>query len=163
MFHLRTSASANAHAAAPALSREPSIPTRIVFAIPYDTGPGGPTYWGFVPPALPSRMPIGLQAPAWSGPATAVRTNPARGSPGHIPMLSWNQIPVEISLLNHLPPPPERPLSHWRGGKSFLPRPVRLHVILMHQFPDLITANTSQTNSHGCSCSLQSLTDSQPA
>jgi hypothetical protein len=70
---------------------------------------------------------------------------------GHTPMLSWNQIPVEITLLHHLPPSPERPLSHRLRGKPFLPRPIRLHVILMDQFPDLITANTSRTNSHGCS------------
>jgi hypothetical protein len=94
--------------------------------------------------------------------ARSLKRGPLAIRAGHVPMLSWNQIPVEVTLLNHLPPPPERPLSHGLRGKPFLPRPVRLDVILMHQFPNLITADTSWTNSHGCSCSLR-LTDSQPA
>jgi hypothetical protein len=84
-------------------------------------------------------------------------------SAGHVPTLSWNQIQVEVTLLDHPSLLPERPLSHWLRSKPFLPRPVRLHVILMHQIPDLIAASPTRTNSHGCSCTLQSPTDSQAA
>jgi hypothetical protein len=66
-------------------------------------------------------------------------------------MLSWNQVPVEVTFEQHLPPPPERPFRHRLSSKPGLLRPERLQMILMHHLPDLIRAETPGINWHGYS------------